>query len=464
MKSLNLAILVAALLILISGSASGADLTVEVLEEDNILLQEEEKAALFTLKITNNEPSADSFQIYSIVGVSIFPKERFTIGPGETIELEIEAVPHIETRKREIGDFNFQYEIKGSWSGFFNGVLTLKFRDVEDIINVSVNNINLDDQKARFTITNLEDVRIENLQLMVKSKFFEFSDEVELNEFEQKEFEAPIKYDQIQGLSAGEYEVEISFKLGDKKATKSTTLNYLEKGGISVSSKSEGLIVRKKQVIKTNEGNINGIAIIIVKKDVLSRLFTTFSELPFSVERKGLFVEYLWEREIKPAESYAITVTTNYTIPFIILIVLILIIIIVRFLLMKPLILQKRVSLVKTKGGELALKIRLRVRARKNLQELKIVDRLPRMTKLYNKFGAKPDHIDPKSRKISWNIRNLNAGEERVFTYIIYSKISIIGRFELPVAHARYKIDDKHQDVYSNKTAFAAETFEEKIP
>ena len=61
-----------------------------------------------------------------------------------------------------------------------------------------------------------------------------------------------------------------------------------------------------------------------------------------------------------------------------------------------------------------------------------------------------------------WHIKRLNSGEERVFTYIIYSKINIIGKFELPAAHATFEKDGKHDKVYSNRAYFMAESSEDK--
>jgi hypothetical protein len=62
----------------------------------------------------------------------------------------------------------------------------------------------------------------------------------------------------------------------------------------------------------------------------------------------------------------------------------------------------------------------LRIKSRKNLSGIEISDSIPRMTKLFNKFGRKPDRIDENTRKVFWDIAKLNPGEERVFSYIIY--------------------------------------------
>ena len=118
---------------------------------------------------------------------------------------------------------------------------------------------------------------------------------------------------------------------------------------------------------------------------------------------------------------------------------------------------SKQVSYVKTRGGEFAVKVRVSVKARKHVERIQIIDRLPGMTKLYEKFGIKPDKIDTSTRRLFWNIDHLQAGEERVFSYIIYSNVNIVGRFELPSATAIYENEGNIQESQSNMAFFVAE-------
>ena len=102
----------------------------------------------------------------------------------------------------------------------------------------------------------------------------------------------------------------------------------------------------------------------------------------------------------------------------------------------------------------------LRVKARSTVRNVIISDRIPGHAKLFNKFGVQPHRIDERTRKIEWDIPHLNAGEERVFSYIIYSKINIVGSFELAAASVSFEHDGKREHVMSNRTNFAAETTE----
>ncbi|MGV8142091.1 MAG: hypothetical protein ACP5NS_00465 [Candidatus Pacearchaeota archaeon] len=438
---------------------SAANLNVEQIEKNNIIITELENAnATFKLKITNNENRDDQFQIYSLVSVGMYPKEFFTIEKGETIILDVTAAPYDNILRDERGVYAFEYQIKGKVTGFFKDTMAVRLFDVKDAVDISFEDIEFKEEQVRITVTNKEKVKIPDLRIIAKSKFFEFSQVMDLNEEETKEFDIPITLQKQ--IEAGEYEVEIRYELNDKKSSKFLNINYLEESGLSVSESSEGFIVKKQVITKTNEGNIPATAVINVEKNTLTRLFTVYSDKPTSSERRGVFVDYTWEKELGVGESYTVEVTTNYTFPFIILLFIIAVGVFVKFIATGKISVKKRVSFVRTRGGEFALKIALRVKAHKNVSNVVITDRIPGHAKVFNKFGIQPHRIDEATRKLEWDITHLTAGEERVFTYIIYSKINIIGSFELPAASIAFEHNGKREHVFSNKTYFAAETTE----
>ena len=438
---------------------SAANLDVKILEKNEIIITELEKAnATFTLNITNLEEVDDEFQIYSLVSIGMYPKEFFRINKGETITLEVSAVPFKEILRDKRGIYAFEYQIKGKKTGFFKDTLAIKILDVKDAVSVSIEDIPLNATKTKLNIINKEDINIKNLKIIAKSDFFEFSQTFDLGKKESKVLNIPIILEDK--ISAGEYDVEIIYELNNKKSSSALILQYLEASGISVFENTEGFIVKKTEIRKTNEGNVPALAKIDVRKNILTRLFTIYSDRPTASERSGIFVDYSWEKEIGVGESYTVNVTTNYTFPFIIILLVVIVGFFVSFLATGKLSIHKSVSFVRTKGGEFALKINLRVKARSNLKSIVISDRIPGHAKLFNKFGIPPHRIDESSRKIEWDIHQLNAGEERVFSYIIYSKINIVGSFELPAATASFDSDGKRLHVFSNKTHFAAETTE----
>ena len=115
-------------------------------------------------------------------------------------------------------------------------------------------------------------------------------------------------------------------------------------------------------------------------------------------------------------------------------------------------------SFVRAKGGEFALKVSIIVHAKKYIEKVNIIDRLPSLVKLYERFGKEiPSKVEEDKRRIEWEFEKLEAGEIRVISYIIYSKVGIIGKFALPTTTAIYQRDGKIKNTQSNMAFFMAE-------
>ncbi|MDO8508236.1 MAG: hypothetical protein Q7S27_00975 [Nanoarchaeota archaeon] len=434
------------------------DLTVEKIDKGSVIISELNNPAVYEFNI-NNPGNSEMAEIYSLVGVSMGPKGTFLI-PSGTSKVEIKAYPGKEFRRLD-GYYNFEYQIRGLESGIFKDKLTFRVVSLKDVLSIGDIKIHPNDQTVDITIKNNVNTHLEDVEVIIASSFFESTEKISLKPFEEIKIPVEIKKDKISGLVAGQYFMKISVKMDDAEVDFKGDINYLEKEGTSVIKKTSGIIIRETTVTKTNEGNIPTTVVIDISKDILSRLFTTFSLEPTTAERSGIVVDYAWQKDIGPNESFTISSTTNYTFPFVILILVIIVGFLARAYSMTALTVNKKVSFVKTKGGEFALKVIVNVKAKRHIDNIQIVDRLPMMAKLYEKFGRSPDRIDEASRRLFWDIPRLNKGEERVFSYIVYSKVRAVGRFELPPALAIFEKDGKTQEVLSNRAYFVSETSEE---
>ncbi len=68
-----------------------------------------------------------------------------------------------------------------------------------------------------------------------------------------------------------------------------------------------------------------------------------------------------------------------------------------------------------------------------------------------------PRKIDEKNRRIEWHFDKLQPGESRMISYIIYSKVGVLGKFALPTATAIYEKDGEVHEAVSNHAFFIAE-------
>ena len=406
--------------------------------------------------VINNLEQTQQARIYSLVGFEIKPDSFFVLNEGAS-RMNITVVPSELLLDRR-GTYNFEYQIKGEKSGIYRGFLVMKIVSVGDALNISSKNVNPGDNKMEIVLNNKVDSAISGASLKLSSIFFDDKTvQLDLNGSGEQTIVLDLNVDKVRTLKTGEYGINAEVVLNGKESRASGKINYIEKEGVIYSEKSFGLIVRKTELSKTNEGNVEAVASIILKKDVFTRLFTSFSIEPKQTVRTGFFVRYVWDKDLQPGESLVIVATTNYSLPLIILVLVVIIIFMAKIYSMSDLAVSKKVSYVRTKGGEFALKITLHAKARRYIDKIQIIDKLPGMTRIYEKYGRRPDRIDSATRRLFWDIDHLNAGEERVFSYIIYSKVRAIGSFELPAATALYEREGLARESRSNKTFFVSE-------
>ena len=87
-----------------------------------------------------------------------------------------------------------------------------------------------------------------------------------------------------------------------------------------------------------------------------------------------------------------------------------------------------------------------------------MIYKLPSIVRIYERFGGEqPSKVNEKTRRIEWNFEKMDEGEVRTISYIIYSKVGVLGKFTLPTATAIYERDGKICEDYSNRAYFIAE-------
>jgi hypothetical protein len=437
-----------------------ADLDVQKTIRQDVIIREIDNNASFKLIIKNLEGVSDDFKIYSLVGVAIYPKGLFRIDKDDYKELDVVIVPHRETMRDVEGFYIFDYEIKGEKTGYFKDKFSIKIISVKEAIDIRLEDIIPDVNEVRLKVSNKENISINEIGLQISSDFFDFAETFDLAPYENKTFYAKLDNLFSKGIIAGDYSIETEIKLNGQSSMKTSEFRYLEKGEVTSYSNTEGFFIRKTELKKINNGNIDVSTSINLRRNIITRLITTFSERPSSVAREGFFVDYSWEKEIGVGESAQVIVKANYSFPFILLLIVLGVIFGAKFMSRKDIFVEKRVFPVKTKRGEFALRVRIRIRTKKKVENINVSDKLPKATKLYTKTGTKPTKIDEQTGKLYWEIGNLHSGEERVITYIIYSKLNVVGSFELPIASLSYELNGVKEHSYSNKTSFISDTSE----
>lgn len=432
---------------------SAINLEVKANPVSNAVITDLNKPAIFDLTITNLGEGS-YFEIFSLVGIDITPETSFLIGPKETKTIRIQAMPQ-ESLKSRKGMLAFEYQIRDSRKDIQKEQLSIDISSLADAISINPDEVNINSDKININIKNRLMYDFDNVRVKLDSVFFNYEGNSSFKNYEDKNVEVPINKDKLKRLDSGNYLIQVEIQFGDRIVHKEATVRYIEKENIATTETIKGIIIQKHEIIKENVGNVQRRVTISVEKSLFTYLFTSMNIDPLISKFNGLSVTYTWEKDLYPGEKVDVAVTTNWLYPLIVIILAILIVYFVRKYIKMDVIFRKNVSFVKTRGGEFALKVQVRVKARRHIEKIKIIDKLPHIVTLYEKFGAiAPDNVDVKNKKLEWNIEALNKGQERIFSYIVYSKIGVFGKFELPVARVVYELEGVVKEATSNKSFF----------
>ncbi|MDA3836846.1 MAG: hypothetical protein PF542_04450 [Nanoarchaeota archaeon] len=414
----------------------------------------------FDLEITNNG-NTDTFSMYTFYGYGIEPREEFEIKKGETKELTISIAPRLDLIQK--GKTAPIYYIQGSDNTKIEEKLSVNIIGLEDAFEVGSGSIDPDTQQLRIFIRNKVNFDFKDLEVKFSSPFFILEETMDLSPYSKKEFTIDIEKEDFDKLMAGFYTLNAKIAFENLKGEVEGKIEFIEKDDLSTQKRDYGFIVTTKVIEKVNKGNTMADTEITIKKNILSRLFTTYSSDPDQVERQGATVYYTWAEKLAPGENFEVIVKTNWLLPFLIIFFFVTLIYFFKKYSTQKVQVRKRVSFVKAKGGEFALKVTIIAQAREFVEKVKIIDRLPPLVKMYERFGGElPDKISKDKKRLEWDFEYLEAGESRAMSYIVYSKVGVLGRFALPGTICRFEQEGTPKQTASNKAFFLAEQKDKK--
>ncbi len=455
MKKRNLFLIVGIFVILLIQPILAVNLNVQKLSSNEVMISKLSEPATFRLNVTNNGPS-DDFSFYTFFGNGIEPTTPITIGSGQTKEVDLNISPRTDSSLS--GYVLFNYYIQGKDKSEVEENLTTNIISLGDAFSMGSGSINPDSNSVNLYIQNKVNFNFKNLSIHFTSPFFDFEKTVNMSPYEKKSFSVNLNKDDFAKLIAGFYTVNAEFNVEGVSAKISEPVDFVEKNIVNEERKSYGFIISTTTIKETNNGNVATGSQINITKDIISRIFTTFSQPPTYVNRSGFGVEYVWEKNLSPGETYEVDVVTNWLAPLIIIVLIILIVFFVKKYSKEDLVLRKRVSFINAKGGEFALKVTIVAEARKFVENVNVYDRLPPLVKIFEKFGGiLPKRFNRTRKVFEWELGNLDAGERRIFSYVIYSRVGVLGKFVLPETNAVYEKDGEHKETSSNKAYFLAD-------
>lgn len=166
-----------------------------------------------------------------------------------------------------------------------------------------------------------------------------------------------------------------------------------------------------------------------------------------------------WSFSLKPMEETTIVITTSYR-WLAIVIVLIILVIILYYVFRSPLVIKKEVSHIGTiEGGISDIKVILYIKNRTNavIDDISIIEKVPHIADIGKEFQVgtiKPSKVIQNPKKgtlVKWELQNLEGHEERIITYKIKSKLSILGGLTLPATIIKFVKRGKSSKTKSNR-------------
>jgi hypothetical protein len=168
---------------------------------------------------------------------------------------------------------------------------------------------------------------------------------------------------------------------------------------------------------------------------------------------------FAWDTQLDN-NRMQVAVTKNF-IPLYVVIAVLIVLAISYYMFRSPLSIIKEVSnLVKSEGGvtEIGVVLHVRNRSQNKLKEIEVTEIIPSLVSIERETtigSLQPNKVLKHERKgttlVKWTIDTLDASEERVLSYKIKSRLSILGSFSFPAAKAKFKSKNKTLSSMSNR-------------
>ncbi len=449
--------IILALLLLLSFVSIASAIQLDQSTLDVAVIPEFTQPAKVPVVISGAEPG--NYVIYTLTAVKVLPTDMFGLHAGQN-NLVFDVYPTNKIYANGPSAYSFAVELRNvGTDNVYDATMTVRVVSITDALDVSSNVNSPDSDKISFYIRNKEGIDLKNVRVKFSSVFFDSEQTLDLNANSVTNVSIDVPADKLKKIEAGSYLLKAAFQTDRGEKILEGRIYLGEKTDIQTQNNVSGFLIITNRVSKLNNGNVNQDVVINVKRNIISRLFTSFNVEPDSVERSGLTITYTWNKKLGPAESLVVSAKTNYLIPILIIIAIVLIVIGIRRFTQTKLLVEKSAVPVKTSSGQFALKIKLKVKSIGRVTNVSLVDRIPGIVQIYEKAPSiiKPTKIDSNNKRIQWDIGDMAAGEERIFSYVVYSTVGVVGKFALPQALTVFEKDGQIHEVESNVVYFLAE-------
>lgn len=294
-------------------------------------------------------------------------------------------------------------------------------------------------------------LELPNVEYFLTGNLVNVESNISLNPLETKVETITVKLDPY--TPAGEKYVNLVVKTeGITFGPLQRTVNVISYSNPVVTEKTTGrFLSRTKSINIKNEGNTNHVGAYALPMSFFGSIFSSTSPKA-SVQRVDGTRSVVWEVNLAPGEEIILESTFSFLVP-VLIVLIILISYGLYYLLRSPIILKKTASIIEKgeEGGisEIKILVTLKNRTKHGFVNINIMDKLPNIVEVIQDSylgTVRPNKIlynDKKGTLIKWKLESMDGFEERVLTYKIKSKLTILGSVTLKPAVANFTSEEQ---------------------
>jgi hypothetical protein len=313
---------------------------------------------------------------------------------------------------------------------------------------------------AKIKLENQNLLNLEGMILKAESDIGEFEAEqkVKLDSLAKKIVELNYNLNPLQ--DPGEYKLSFQLIYEKQEVEKvAKTITISEARPVYQEEETKKGFLFKTVITKklTSISNVEDTQTIKIPTSGIKSWFTS-SNLDESTVTEGGQKYIAIDVTLQPGETKDLVVVVSYRIIFYI-ILLAAILLAIHYRYRSPISIKKGLSDVNAKEGgisEMKVTLELTNNDKKNIKKVTITDYVPNIAHIQREFAEgtlKPSRVFRHKNKgmiLKWDIDELSPGEDRIMSYTIKSKLSIVGQFRLPRAKVSFKKKGREIIGYSN--------------
>lgn len=319
-----------------------------------------------------------------------------------------------------------------------------------------------EDNEIRIVLLNKNRKDLKNVEVKLESNIISETIHTSIEPLGQRILTIPLNIDPLHPpeqdtlyvtVNVGEYAFKpdpLRFEIIDYSSQFELTENILK-----------GFLKTTTERIYTNNGNLPKTQIIKIETSILGEIFESSSPDPTSIIKEENKRYRAWEIKLVPGETFELYLYTSHR--FIFYLLLLGIIGYYFYLKFKsPIeIIKETKNIEMREGGISEVKVLLNIKNTSNvpIERITIIDKVPNIANITSEYDVgtlRPTKIMQHAHKgstiVQWDIEELDPHEDRLIVYHIKSRLTILGKFSLPLAMVKFHTKSgKMRKVFSNR-------------